>query len=266
MKCSFKIPKIPTFLIFLCLLVSSCEQIIDVNLQQVSPKIVIEGCITNGRGPFYIKISQSQSYFNQGNFNGIEKATVEISDNKLKEKLRYNGDGYYSTSQIYGAAGKTYNLTVNFGGKSYTSSATLPATVPIDTVYFENGFFKRDSLNAFVQFCDPSGIENYYRIRVFRNNYFISNDYNLVNDTYTDGQTMLAPVYRNFSPGDTVQIELYNLDRCTWKYYKGISDILQQGPGLQSPGNPPTNISGGALGYFGAWGRSIFKIIVPKRS
>lgn len=265
MNCSFEITKL-TFLILLCIFVSSCEQIIDVNLQQVSPKIVIEGCITNGKGPFIVKISQSQSYFNQSNFNGVEKATVEISDNKFKEKLHDNGNGFYSTSQINGVAGKTYNLSVNLNGNNYTSSATLPSIVPIDTVYFEKGFLNKDSLNAFVQFNDPSGNENYYRIRVFRNNYFIANDYNLVNDTYTDGQTMLAPVYRNFSRGDTVLFELYNLDRCTWKYYKGINDILQQGAGLQSPGNPPANISGGALGYFGAWGKSYFKIIIPKGS
>ena len=267
MNWSFKNITIPAFLIFLCLFLGSCEQIIEVNLQQVSPKIVIEGCVTNSRGPFVVKISQSQSYFNQSNFKGIEKATVEISDNnKLKVKLHDNGDGYYSTSQIYGVAGKTYNLAVNWNGINYTSSATLPSAVPIDTIYFENGFINKDSLNAFVQFKDPPGIENYYRIKVFRNNYFISNDYNLFNDTYIDGQTMLAPVYRNFSRGDTVLVELYNLDRCTWKYYQGINDILQQGPGLQSPGNPPTNISGGALGYFGAWGKSYFKIIVPKGS
>lgn len=264
MNCSLKILAPSIFLIFLCLFFSSCEQIIDLNLQQASPNIVIEGCVTSGRGPFIVKISQSQSYFNQSSFTGIEKANVEISDSKFREKLRDNGGGYYSTAQIFGIAGKTYNLNVNVGGKSYTSSVTLPSTVPIDTIYFENGFLNKDSLNAFVQFTDPLRIENYYRIRVFRNNYFISNDYNLINDTYTDGQSMLAPVYRNFSPGDTVMVELYNLDRCTYKYYRGLNDILQGGPGMQSPGNPPTNISGGALGYFGAWGKSVFKIIVPK--
>ncbi len=255
-----------SLLIILTFFTFSCEQIIEVNLQQGSPNIVIEGCVTGGKGPFFIKISQSQNYFNQSNFKGIDNALVELSDNLVKEKLVSKGSGFYSTSKILGIAGKTYNLNVISGGKKYTASAILPAPVPIDTIYFEKGFLNKDSLNAFVQFNDPPQVENYYRIRVYRNNYFIANDYNLVKDEYTDGQTMLAPVYNNFSPGDTILFELYNLDRDIWKYYKGVNEIIQQGMGLQSPGNPPSNISGGALGYFGAWGKSHFRIIVPKAS
>jgi hypothetical protein len=266
MKFSFTVFTRLSTLAILSLFIFSCEQIINVNLPESSPRVVIEGYVTNGKGPFTIKISQSQSYFNQSDFKGISSAVVEISDGHFKEKLKNTGSGIYFTTQMFGTAGKTYNLSVTLGKNLYTASTVLPSVIPIDTLYFEEGFLNRDSLNAFVQFKDPGGIENNYRIVAYRNNYFISNDYNLVNDTYTDGQTFLAPVYRNFAPGDTVIVDLYNIDKCTWKYYRGLNDILQQGPGLQSPGNPPSNISGGALGYFGAWGKSSFKIIVPKHS
>ena len=252
-----------TLLSIIALLVYSCEQIVVVNLKEGLPETVIEGAITNGSGPFSFKITKTQSYFNQSAFCGIDSAQVEISDALYKDKLLSRGSGIYSTQKIRGISGRTYNLSIRSEGKSYSASVTLPPPVKIDTVYFEKGFLNKDSLLAFVQFNDPAGIENYYRVRIIRNGFYSTNDYNLITDTYTDGQTMLAPVYNtNFVPGDTVIIELLNLEKCTWKYYKGINDIIQQGVSLQAPGNPPSNISGGALGNFGAWGKSTFKIIV----
>lgn len=251
--------------ITIAFLIYSCEEIIQVNLREDSTKTVIEGSITNGSGPFSLRISRTQSYFNQTGFTCVDNAEVELSDSQNSDKLIMKGAGIYSTDKIRGVAGKTYYLKISTNGKSYTASTTLPPPVKIDTVYFDKGLISRDSLSAYVQFNDPAGVSNYYRIRVIKNGFYASQDYNLVSDSYTDGQTMLAPIYqRSFAPGDTVMVELLNLDCSTWKYYKGLSEIIQQGVSLQSPGNPPSNISGGALGNFGAWGKSTFKIIVPK--
>jgi len=57
-------------------------------------------------------------------------------------------------------------------------------------------------------------------------------------------------------------IELDNLEQNSWRYLKGVGEIIQQGVNVQAPGNPPSNISGGALGYFGAWGKTIYKVTI----
>jgi hypothetical protein len=254
-----------TFLTVLILFLNSCEQIIEVNLKNGSPETVIEGFITNGNGPFTVKLSNSQNYFNQGIINGIDSADVEISDSQRSEKLMNIGSGIYATKQLRGISGKNYTLKIKKGEKSYTSSLILPPVVKIDTVYFQKGLFNSDSLSAFVQFQDPQQTENYYRIRVIRNGLYAKEDYNLVSDAHTNGMTILAPVFNeNFAPGDKVEVELWNLNPITWKYFKGLSDIIQNGASMQAPGNPVSNISGGALGYFGAWGIATFEIIVPK--
>jgi hypothetical protein len=91
------------------------------------------------------------------------------------------------------------------------------------------------------------------------------NDYFLMTDAFSDGEKMVAPIYyRNFAPGDSVIVELLNLDRSTWRYFKGISESILQGVNSQAPGNPPSNITGGAWGIFGAWNSSSYRIIVPK--
>lgn len=247
------------------LLIYSCEQIITVRLQDERPNLVIDGAITNGRGPFLVRLSESQAYFNQSNFAGIENAMVQIGDSALKETLTEKGSGYYSTKSLRGIPGKSYQLNVTTQGKNYSASVILPPPVPIDTVYFDTSLFNKDSLNAYIEFYDPFGVENFYRIKLFRNNRISVNDYFLFTDVASDGNKLWVPIYyREFAPGDSVMVELDNLELSTWRYLKGLSEIIQQGVNVQAPGNPPSNISGGALGYFGALGVSRYKAFIKK--
>lgn len=250
---------------FISLLVCSCEQIIQVSLQDDQPKIVIESSVTNGRGPFLVKLSESQSYFNQSGFIGIEKSLVQMDDSFTHESLTEKGSGFYSTKRIRGIPGHTYHLNVTTGDQKFSASVKLPQPVPIDTVYFRSALFAKDSLNIFVEFYDPEGDENYYRIKLYRNGQFAVNDYYIITDAFSDGQKLWAPFYyREFAPGDSVRVELLNLERSTWRYLKGLGETIDQGVNVQAPGNPPSNIEGGALGYFGAWGISTYKTVVPR--
>ena len=181
-----------------------------------------------------------------------------------KEKLNERGNGYYVSLRTPVVQGRTYTLRVTSAGETFSATVVLPGSVPIDTVYFKPGIFSSDSLNIFVGFHDPAKTENYYRIKVSRNQRETINDYYLLTDAFLDGENMVAPIYyRYFAPGDTVAVELYNLERSTWRYYKGLSESIEQGVNSQAPGNPPSNFTGGALGVFGAGGISSYRLIVP---
>ena len=253
------------FLTMTAFLLWSCEQLITVKLQGGQDNVVVESFVTNGRGPFYVKLSQSQDYYNQSAMAGIEKAVVQMVDSTLSENLVERGSGYYSTTKIKGTSGHTYHLNVTASGKKYSATVKLPPPVRIDTVYFRPDPNVKDSLNVFVEFQDPGGVENFYRIKLYRNGRFAVNDYYLITDTYIDGQRLFSPFYyREFARGDTVLVELENIERSTWRYFKGLSETIQQGVNLQAPGTPPSNLSGGALGYFGAWGTSTYRVIIRK--
>lgn len=245
--------------------VCSCEQVINVKLQEGPPNVVIEGSVTNGRGPFTVRLSKSQAYYDQSSIVGIEKAQVQMKDSTLTENLTEQGSGYYTTRKIRGIPGDKYQLSVATGGKSYSATVKLPPSVAIDTVYFRPGLLDKDSLNVFIEFNDPRGIDNYYRIKLYRNGMIAVNDYFLISDAFSDGLRLFAPFYyREFAPGDTVIVELDNLEIGAWRYFKGLNEIIQQGVNVQAPGNPISNITGGALGYFGAWGSYHYRVIVPK--
>ena len=243
----------------------SCEEVIEVNLKNESSKVVIESFITNIDNPFMVKITKSQGFFDQSNFSTIKNASVQLQYLSVKENLIEKGGGYYISSNTKAICGRAYTLKIATEGETFSATAELPNPVPIDTVYFQPGLFESDSLNVFVRFRDPATIENYYRIRLYRNRRYAVNDYFLMTDAFSDGEKMVAPIYyRHFAPGDSVVVELLNLDRSTWRYFKGISESIQQGVNSQAPGNPPSNFSGGALGIFGAWNSSCYRIIIPR--
>lgn len=250
---------LPVLLIF-----CSCEEIITVDLKNEHPKVVIESFITNTENPILVKITKSQAYFNQSEFTPVKNAIVQLEYLSVKEKLIEKGNGYYVASRTKGIAGRTYTLKISTEGETFGATVEVPTSVPIDTVYFQPGLFHNDSLNIVVEFRDPARTENYYRIKLYRNGRYAVNDYYLLTDAFSDGEKMVAPVYyRQFAPGDTVVVELLNLERNTWRYFKGLSESIQQGINSQAPGNPPSNFSGGALGILGAWGLSTYRINLP---
>ena len=254
-----------SFLLFMPVLLWSCEEKIEVNLNNDTPKVVIESYITNSENPIVVKITKSQGFFNQSSFTPVLKASVQLESLPVKETLFGEGGGYYVSSRMQVIAGRSYNLKIVTGGASFGATVSLRNNVPIDTIYFKPGFFRNDSLNVFVEFRDPPKSENFYRIKVYYNGRYAVNEYFLLTDVFSNGEKIIAPIYsHNFAPGDTVAVELLNLERNTWRYFKGLSESIQQGVNSQAPGNPPTNFTGGALGIFGAWNSSVRRVIIPK--
>ena len=252
------------FILPVLLIFCSCEEIITVDLNNEHPKVVIESFITNTDYPIVVKITKSQAYFNQSEFTPVKKATVQLEYLSVKEKLIDKGNGNYVSTRTKWVVGRAYTLNISTEGETFGATVVVPPSVPIDTVYFQPGLFQNDSLNIVVEFRDPANMENYYRIKLYRNGRYAVNDYYLLSDAFSDGEKMVAPVYyRNFAPGDTVVVELLNLERSTWRYFKGLSESIQQGINSQAPGNPPSNFSGGALGILGAWGLSTYRINLP---
>jgi len=100
-------------------------------------------------------------------------------------------------------------------------------------------------------FKDPKE-KNYYRIRVCRNNKINARNYTLYDDQYTNGKEIDLQVSR-VQVGDVVRVDLISLDKSTYEYYRTLRDVLHSNPIFGStPANPQTNLTNGAMGYFGA--------------
>lgn len=249
-----------------------CQKVINVNLVEASPQLVIEGLITNSAGPYKIKISKSGSYFNQPVLPPVTDALVIISDNAgTVDTLRETQPGIYTTSKLQGIHGRTYTLVVLADKNKYTGSSTMQGHIEIDSLKLEKGELSgfgfggigHNELRVDIHCIFKDPIEkNYYRIKVYTNDSTGVGNYKLYDDQYTNGKKTDLQV-RHATIGDISLVELISLDKNTYEYYRTLRDLLHTNPIFGStPVNPNTNLTNGALGYFGACAISAKTIII----
>jgi hypothetical protein len=238
-----------------------CQKVIDIDLADSSPRLVVDGLVSDSLGPYRIRLSLSGCYFDQPALLPVSGAVVIISDNAgMTDSLKELSSGIYQTSKIRGIPGKTYRLKVLSDHKQYEGSSTMRSHVKIDSLTIEKGksveiefdgmrVDNRAEIHCY--FKDP-GEKNYYRIRVCRNNTVNPKRYILYDDQYTNGEVIKLQVSR-VRVGDVVRVDLISLDKPTYEYYRALRDILHSNPIFGStPANPNTNLTNGAMGYFGA--------------
>ncbi|HLX66278.1 MAG TPA: DUF4249 domain-containing protein [Puia sp.] len=237
----------------------SCKKIVTLKLNNVPPAIVIQGEVTNQPGRYYVAISQPVDFYADNSFPPVSGAAVTISNNEgQRDSLLEVSPGTYATNFIQGAPGDTYRLSVTVQGEHYSASSTMPSTVDLDSVTFEeNKGFGRTRISAVANFQDPAGMRNYYQFVEYLNNQQLTKDLFVFDDRLSDGRYIDYTLFNDTSylqPGDEVRVDLYCIDSAVYNYFY---QLLQSGGAgsfntSASPANPSSNISNGAFGYFSA--------------
>jgi len=160
------------------------------------------------------------------------------------------GNGRYIHNNLSLNAQTSYTLQVNVADKMYTASSSLPDFVEIDSL----GITKEDIFNEtyyFVnlKFQDAPNVSNYYLYTMSVNDKPFT--FNTVfSDKFNDGLNITHQLGGNdltLNSGDQIKIRRHLINKDVHKYW---SEFQSTNPGSASPGNPTSNISNGALGYF----------------
>jgi hypothetical protein len=243
---------------FFITLFTACQKVINFNLRTAPAKYVIEGNVTNLPGPYQVKISQTEAVESNYSFNGVSQANVSIRDNAgNSETLREIQPGIYQTATLQGVEGRSYELNITIGQNSYTSTSIMPHQVNLDSLYTEQVYNFSKMVTVVVPlFTDPVGKGNNYRFNQYINGNLDKTLYG-ENDDFTDGRQSTWSLLRpdpdsTLHPGDRVDVEMQCIDSAIYKYWFSVDQASLGGDGGSQPGNPVTNIQGGAMGYFSA--------------
>jgi hypothetical protein len=234
---------------------TSCEKVINVDLKNAVPRIVIEGIVDNSGNPAKVIISKSVVFSANNSFPKVSGASVKITDNTGNVfTLNETSTGIYTNALLIGAIGKTYNLSVTVEGKNYTASSTMQRKAPIDTLTqetFGSGTAGNPEKIVNLWYTDPTGFGDYILVGQSVNGK-PDDAIRAADDSYSDGSSSPFPVFggeAKLRTGDIVKIELRFIDKFVFRYMRGLADL--QG-GNTVPANPETNITGNPLGYFSA--------------
>lgn len=241
-------------------ILSSCEKVIDYELNTTTPRLVIEANVTNNADYSSVTLSKSKNFTDNNTFETVSNALVVITDNAGNaDTLKEIQPGTYKPTKMMGVPGQTYFLTVEAEGKVYTAESQMPMAVSLDSISF-NSISRFGEITVFPapHYQDPANENNYYRFLEYVNgerstSIFISNDL-LYDGQYVNQSLRSFSDELKIESGKTVEILMMTIDANVYQYFNSLSQISGGGGPNQSgtPANPLTNISGGALGYFSA--------------
>lgn len=244
-------------IVFLSLF-SACTEKVDLELGETQTRVVIEGYLVTEVDSSYVRLSLTQDYFNPVAPVYIPDGTVEISNDQGTVMFNYVGEGLYKGPAGYiPDTAKVYTLKVVVDGKEYTSTATLYPMFEVDPVLQ----FDYKPASGFI---DEGYAVTYYSVDRREDEVYTRFNFGQ-NDTMFDQEILFTnadlkkfervpfelPFYRAQS-GDSVMLEFRSLDVPIATYFNALANLNSGAPGpfQTPPANPPTNISGGAVGYF----------------
>ncbi|MDP4148617.1 MAG: DUF4249 domain-containing protein [Bacteroidota bacterium] len=238
----------------------ACKKVVQVDLNNAAPQIVIEGEVTDMPGPYQVKISKTVPFGSGNNFPPVNGAIVRITDSTTgftSALLENDSSGIYRTNAFVGQHGHTYLLSVNSEGMSYAASSAMPAAVRLDSVNFVRNLDlnNKPAINAVANFQDPPGPGNKYQFTEFVNGVQVPQIF-VFEDRLSDGRYIRNTLYNDtvrLHQNDTVLVRMNCIDRNIYDYFFTLLQISGNGNFQSaSPANPNSNLSNGALGYFSA--------------
>lgn len=258
----------------------ACTERIDLELNDDgNRRIVVDGWFTNIERPQEVRLTWTTSYFNAEAAPPVEGASVRITGPNLNAALAEVAPGVYQSESIAGEMGNTYALTIEYEGETFEASGFMREVAPIDTAFVElEPAEDEDDMDYYILYISTQELDGFgddYMWLTSVNDVPLRDSLTevfFVSDQYYDGVYVenadieYMEAGTEASPGDTIQIEQYNIGRDGYEVLLGIMNETEWNGGLfdTPPANVATNLSNGALGYWGVAGVSLGEAVVPQ--
>ena len=227
------------FILMAILSLSSCTDVIELEVPTEAPRLVIEASINweketvgNNQG---IKLSKSTPYFDTNGTEPVLGASVKITNDTNGADFIFtdNSDGTYSTDSFVPILNNSYTLEVINEGETYIAQENLIAVPSILSVYQSTDYFFQDLLEVNFEFLDPKDEVNYYFIK-FQEQADVLPTLSTLKDEFINGNLITISNERRenedinqepYAPGDLVDMELYGISK---EYYDYMTILINQ--------------------------------------
>lgn len=249
----------------------SCERVIQVSIKDEPARFVVEGVLTDD-STCRVRLSRTNNFYDTINLMGINGARVTITeDGKSPVSLNPSGNRGEYRAAFTGIPGRTYHLRVEYKDSLtshvFTATSTMPQKVTLDSLYIsERIFLGKMRMIAAIRFKDPPAPGNAYRYvqRVdgeLETTVFVTKD-DLINGRTVVDELLIFNDEYTLKKCDQVDVQLQSIDQPNYLFWYSLNQGSLGSSQSASPGNPVTNIKGGALGYFSAHAVSSLNIAV----
>lgn len=163
----------------------------------------------------------------------------------------------YEGATITGVINRTYTLTVEVEGNTYTAVSVLPELYKADSIaaYYSSGSLFEEE-GWYVKFYgedDPSKAD-YYLIKGYSNDTLLNSntEINFSDDRFLSQNVNGIDLGYKYDPGDMARVDMFSLTKEAYDFYYAASTQLTSDGGFFStpPANTPSNFNNGAVGFF----------------
>ncbi len=239
----------------------SCEEVVEVDLQESEPRLVVEASIIWEKGTLgnnqFISLSKTTSFYD-AEITPAQGAIITIKNN-LEETFDFIeiSPGIYKNETFKPEIDQTYSLFINYENEIYTASEKLIPVVDLEAV--EQGIrsgISEVEIELKAYYTDPAEIENYYLFK------FQSDQQSLqiYDDEFTNGNRTFAYFSdEDLKPGDQVDFTIQGISKRFYEFLFILSAQAGENNGGPFQTQPTTvrgnivnnsNIENFAFGYF----------------
>lgn len=261
----------------------SCTKRIELELNDDNNRrLVVDAWFTSINKQHEVRLTETTSYYATEEAPKVSGAVVKITGPDVNETLIEEAPGVYRTSSIAGTIGNTYTLTIEHDGETYEASGFMRDCAPIDAVTVEFEEVEEEEevdvdgwYVVYINTQELPGLGDDYMWFTYINGEPLRDTLSeifFVTDQFYDGiyieeadiEYLESP--GEASAGDVLRIEQLNIGRAGFEVLNGIMNETQWNGGLfdAPPANVATNISGGALGFFGVAGAQDIAFTIPE--
>lgn len=238
---------------------ASCREKVDIDLGFAGEKLVVEGSVSTETDSSFVQLSLTAPYTGSEPSPAVTNAVVEVAEeNNPAVLFTHVGNGLYKPAAGYkGIADRTYKLKVVYNGKEYTAESKLEPMFEVDSTLQQefktaDGFIEEGYAIKYLSRDSREPVKytwfNFGKNDTLENFDVLFNSENLVLNQWVPFE---LPFFRA-QKGDSVMLIFRSIDRNVNNYLLALANLNSGAPGpfQTPPANPPTNIKGGAVGFF----------------
>lgn len=251
--------------LFSAVFLVSCEDVVEVSLDNAPPKLVIEAAILWKKGTLgsqqKIKLTTTTGFYSM-EIPKVSKAIVSIknSSNIVFNFSEIANTGEYACATFIPVLNETYTLTVISNGNTYSATETLKPVMPITKIVQNNkGGFTGKNIEIKTFYQDPANETNYYLYKYVYSNQVKSNYY-VDQDVFFNGNEFFSISQNDaLKKDDKIEVSHFGISKAYYNYMSVLVSVAGNNGGgpFQSPpatvrGNiiNTTDVANYPLGYF----------------
>lgn len=225
------------------LLLASCEDVIDVDLPENEPRLVIDALIrvdtTQPTTLVQVKVSETSAFFDATPPANLQQITMSNLDNPGGDNQVLNeespGSGIYSevfpTEELIR---DRWFLQIDFEDRFFVAEAKMQFAVPIDNLEIgDEILFDEEDTELIVTFTDNGDREDFYLFDFFNGDFLPSED------TFYNGQEFTFSYFfdEGVETGSVLPVSIMGVDE---EFYNYMNLLLEQSEGGFGPFQTPS--------------------------